>query len=87
MSQRNTTEEKIVKSDSIYCNQLVNMLVNSLLKYEKKSLAYIIYLAMKKIQPKNRNKSNPLYVCCLLGASQKHSGRISFFFNFKNMFF
>ncbi|XLS91383.1 hypothetical protein HN51_067391 [Arachis hypogaea] len=43
MSRRGTVEEKIVKSDPIYRNRLVNMLVNP---YQ------IIYRAMKKIQQK-----------------------------------
>ncbi|KAL8519377.1 hypothetical protein ACS0TY_010349 [Phlomoides rotata] len=61
MSRRGTAEEKIAKSDPIYRNRLVNMLVNRILKHEKKSLAYqIIYRAMKKIQQKT--ETNPLSV-------------------------
>lgn len=53
MSRRGTAEEKTAKSDPIYRNRLVNMLVNRILKHGKKSLAYqIIYGAMKKIQQK-----------------------------------
>jgi len=40
MSRRGTAEEKIAKSDPIYRNRLVNMLVNRILKHGKKSLAY-----------------------------------------------
>ncbi|RZB82692.1 30S ribosomal protein S7, chloroplastic [Glycine soja] len=44
MSRRGIAEEKIAKSDPIYRNRLVNMLVNRILKHGKKSLAYqIIY--------------------------------------------
>ncbi|MFS7903758.1 putative ribosomal protein S5/S7 [Helianthus anomalus] len=44
MSRRGTAEEKTAKSDPIYRNRLVNMLVNRILKHGKKSLAYqIIY--------------------------------------------
>nr|YP_009266764.1 ribosomal protein S7 [Erythroxylum novogranatense]ANK79228.1 ribosomal protein S7 [Erythroxylum novogranatense] len=53
MSRRGTAEGKTAKSDPIYRNRLVNMLVNPILKHGKKSLAYpIIYRAMKKIQQK-----------------------------------
>ena len=56
MSRRGTTEEKTAKSDPIYRNRLVNMLVNRILKHGKKSLAYqIIYRAMKKIQQKRHH--------------------------------
>jgi small subunit ribosomal protein S7 len=57
MSHRGTTEKRTSKSDPIFCNQLVNMVVNRIMKDEKKSLAYqILYRAMKKIQQKT-NKS------------------------------
>ncbi|CAN6441067.1 unnamed protein product [Victoria cruziana] len=59
MSCRGTAEEKTAKSDPIYGNRLVNMLVNRILKHGKKSLAYqIIYRAVKKIQQKT--ETNPL---------------------------
>lgn len=58
MSRRGTAEEKIEKSDPIYRNRLVNMLVNRILKHGKKSLAY--QRAMKKIQQKT--ETNPLSV-------------------------
>ncbi|KAL6511431.1 NAD(P)H-quinone oxidoreductase subunit 2 A, chloroplastic [Orobanche minor] len=61
MSRRGTAEEKTAKSDPIYSNRLVNMLVNRILKHGKKSLAYqIIYRAMKQIQKKT--ETNPLSV-------------------------
>ncbi|KAL5555598.1 hypothetical protein UlMin_037834 [Ulmus minor] len=61
MSRRRTAEEKITKSDPIYRNRLVNMLVNHILKHGKKSLAYqIIYRSMKKIQQKT--ETNPLSI-------------------------
>ncbi|MCO5561227.1 hypothetical protein L7F22_014848 [Adiantum nelumboides] len=59
MSRRGTAEKKTAKSDPIYRNRLVNMLVNRILKHGKKSLAYqIIYRAVKKIQQKT--ETNPL---------------------------
>nr|QHN54991.1 ribosomal protein S7 [Anchomanes hookeri]QHN55005.1 ribosomal protein S7 [Anchomanes hookeri] len=61
MSRRGTAEKKTAKSDPIYRNRLVNMLVNRILKHGKKSLAYqIIYRALKKVQEKR--KTNPLSV-------------------------
>src|SRR5690606_16201514 len=61
MSRRGTAEEKTAKSDPIYRNRLVNMLVNRILKHGKKSLAYqIIYRALKKIQ--HKTETNPLSV-------------------------
>nr|YP_009532201.1 ribosomal protein S7 [Lamprocapnos spectabilis]YP_009532225.1 ribosomal protein S7 [Lamprocapnos spectabilis]AYA29312.1 ribosomal protein S7 [Lamprocapnos spectabilis]AYA29336.1 ribosomal protein S7 [Lamprocapnos spectabilis] len=61
MSRRGTAEEKTAKSDPIYRNRLVNMLVNRILKHGKKALAYqILYRALKKIQQKT--KKNPLSV-------------------------
>nr|YP_009628314.1 ribosomal protein S7 [Greenwayodendron suaveolens]QBO27031.1 ribosomal protein S7 [Greenwayodendron suaveolens] len=61
MSRRGTAEKKTAKSDPIYRNRLVNMLVNRILKHGKKSLAYkILYRAAKKIQQKT--ETNPLYV-------------------------
>nr|YP_009732837.1 ribosomal protein S7 [Diphyscium foliosum]QHU77183.1 ribosomal protein S7 [Diphyscium foliosum] len=61
MSRRSTTGKKTGKSDPIYRNRLVNMLVNRILKNGKKSLAYrILYKAMKNI--KQRTKKNPLSV-------------------------
>ena len=61
MSRRGTAEEKTAKSDPIYRNRLVNMLVNRILKHGKKSLAYqIIYRAVKKIQ--QETETNPLSV-------------------------
>nr|YP_009407301.1 ribosomal protein S7 [Drosera regia]YP_009407307.1 ribosomal protein S7 [Drosera regia]ASA46225.1 ribosomal protein S7 [Drosera regia]ASA46260.1 ribosomal protein S7 [Drosera regia] len=61
MSRRGTAEEKTAKSDPIYRNRLVHMLVNRILKHGKKSLAYkILYRALKKIQQKTER--NPLSV-------------------------
>nr|YP_009946762.1 ribosomal protein S7 [Incarvillea sinensis]YP_009946779.1 ribosomal protein S7 [Incarvillea sinensis]QOE76754.1 ribosomal protein S7 [Incarvillea sinensis]QOE76771.1 ribosomal protein S7 [Incarvillea sinensis] len=61
MSRRGTAEKKRAKSDPIYRNRLVNMLVNRILKHGKKSLAYqIFYRAMKNIQQKKER--NPLSV-------------------------
>ncbi|KAF4360010.1 hypothetical protein F8388_004517 [Cannabis sativa] len=51
MSRRGSAEEKTAKSDPLYRNRLVNMLVNP---YQ------IIYQAMKKIQQKT--ETNPLFV-------------------------
>jgi small subunit ribosomal protein S7 len=61
MPRRGTAKKKKVKSDPIYRNRLVNMLVNRILKHGKKSLAYqILYRALKKIQQKT--EKNPLLV-------------------------
>nr|YP_010965733.1 ribosomal protein S7 [Opuntia aureispina]YP_010965965.1 ribosomal protein S7 [Opuntia chisosensis]YP_010966039.1 ribosomal protein S7 [Opuntia chlorotica]YP_010966695.1 ribosomal protein S7 [Opuntia macrocentra]WNM91816.1 ribosomal protein S7 [Opuntia aureispina]WNM92121.1 ribosomal protein S7 [Opuntia chisosensis]WNM92195.1 ribosomal protein S7 [Opuntia chlorotica]WNM92925.1 ribosomal protein S7 [Opuntia macrocentra] len=61
MSRRGTVEEKTAKSDPIYRNRLVNMLVNRILKRGKKSLAYqIFYRALKEIQ--QTTKKNPIFV-------------------------
>ncbi|MCD9645240.1 40S ribosomal protein [Datura stramonium] len=60
MSHRGTAE-KTAKSDPIYRNRLVNMLVNLILKCGKKSLAYqIIYRSVKNIQKKT--ETNPLSI-------------------------
>lgn len=54
-------KKKTGKSDPIYRNRLVNMMVNRILKHGKKSLAYqILYKAMKNI--KQKTKKNPLSV-------------------------
>nr|QWW92759.1 ribosomal protein S7 [Thuidium sp. 49197] len=61
MSRRSTVEKKTAKSDPIYRNRLVNMMVNRIIKHGKKSLAYrILYKAMKNIRQKT--KKNPLSV-------------------------
>ncbi|VAI08104.1 unnamed protein product [Triticum turgidum subsp. durum] len=61
MSRRGTAEKKTAKSDPIFRNRLVNMVVNRILKDGKKSLAYqILYRAVKKIQQKI--ETNPLLV-------------------------
>lgn len=61
MSRRSTIEKKTAKSDPIYRNRLVNMMVNRIIKHGKKSLAYrILYKAMKDI--KQKTKKNPLSV-------------------------
>jgi small subunit ribosomal protein S7 len=61
MSRRGTAEEKTAKSDTIYRNRLVKMLVNRILKPGKKSFDYlIIYRALKKIQ--HKTETNPLSV-------------------------
>ena len=61
MSRRGTAEKRTAKSDPIFRNRLVNMVVNRILKDGKKSLAYqILYRAVKKIQQKT--ETNPLLV-------------------------
>nr|QWZ47636.1 ribosomal protein S7 [Plagiomnium acutum] len=61
MSRRSTIEKKTGKSDPIYRNRLVNMMVNRILKHGKKSLAYrILYRAMENI--KRKTKKNPLSI-------------------------
>nr|YP_009141441.1 ribosomal protein S7 [Lathyrus odoratus]AIL55967.1 ribosomal protein S7 [Lathyrus odoratus] len=62
MSRRGTAENKIQKSDPIYRNRVVNMLINHIMKHGKKALAYrIFYRALKRIQQKTGQK-NPLHV-------------------------
>ncbi|VAH04391.1 unnamed protein product [Triticum turgidum subsp. durum] len=61
MSRRGTAEKRTAKSDPIFRNRLVNMVVNHIMKDGKKSLAYqILYRAVKKIQQKT--ETNPLLV-------------------------
>nr|WRK67997.1 ribosomal protein S7 [Phylloglossum drummondii] len=56
MSRRNDT-----KTDPIYRNRLVNMLVNRILRHGKKSLAYqILYNAMMNVERETRY--NPLFI-------------------------
>ncbi|KAL6599058.1 hypothetical protein ACP70R_045922 [Stipagrostis hirtigluma subsp. patula] len=56
-----TAEKRTAKSDPIFRNRLVNMVVNRIMKDGKKSLAYqILYRAVKKIQQKT--ETNPLLV-------------------------
>nr|QYB21929.1 ribosomal protein S7 [Papuacedrus papuana] len=61
MSRQGTVEKKLDQFDPIYHNQLVNMVVNRILKHGKKSLAYrIFYQSLKKI--KQKTEKNPLIV-------------------------
>ncbi|KQJ89171.1 hypothetical protein BRADI_4g23940v3 [Brachypodium distachyon] len=61
MSRRGTAEKRTAKSDPIFLNRLVNMVVNRIMKDGKKSLAYqILYRAVKIIQQKT--ETNPLLV-------------------------
>jgi len=58
MSRQNNEEKKIGKLDLIYRNQLVNMLVNCILRHGKKSLAYqILYKIDEKYKAKDKEKS------------------------------
>nr|ABO32262.1 ribosomal protein S7 [Aphelia brizula] len=60
MSRRGTAEKITAKSDPIYRNRLVNMVVNRIMKHGKKALAYqIFYRAAQKIQ---QTETNPLFV-------------------------
>ncbi|VAH75110.1 unnamed protein product [Triticum turgidum subsp. durum] len=61
MSRRGTAEKRTAKSDPIFHNRLVNMVVNRIMKDGKNSLDYqILYRAVKKIQQKT--ETNPLLV-------------------------
>nr|YP_005352922.1 ribosomal protein S7 [Mankyua chejuensis]ADZ47954.1 ribosomal protein S7 [Mankyua chejuensis]AJJ48584.1 ribosomal protein S7 [Mankyua chejuensis] len=61
MSRRKKTGGGVAKSDPIYRNRLVNMLVNRILKNGKKSLAYgILYRAMEHV--KRTTGKNPLSI-------------------------
>ncbi|XBI71775.1 hypothetical protein VPH35_065904 [Triticum aestivum] len=61
MSHRGTVEKRTTKSYPFFRNRLVNMVVNRIMKTEKKSLAYqILYRAVNKIQQKT--ETYPLLV-------------------------
>ncbi|KAL7105970.1 hypothetical protein ACP275_07G081400 [Erythranthe tilingii] len=58
MSRRGTTEEKTAKSDPIYRNRLVKMLVNCIMKHGKKIIGLSNYLSShENNSTKDRNKS------------------------------
>ena len=58
MSCQGTAEEKTAKSDPIYCNRLVNMLVNYILKHRKKIIGLSNYLlSYEKDSTKDTSKS------------------------------
>jgi small subunit ribosomal protein S7 len=60
MSRRSNAKKKTAKSDPIYHNRLVNMVVNRIIKNGKKTLAYrILYRAIKNIQQKTDICSMP----------------------------
>nr|YP_009561579.1 ribosomal protein S7 [Commiphora foliacea]QAT19667.1 ribosomal protein S7 [Commiphora foliacea] len=62
MSRRGTTEEKTAKSDPIYRNRLVNMLVNRILKHGKKIIGLSNYLSsLEKDSTKDRKKIHYLF--------------------------
>nr|ABK23645.1 unknown [Picea sitchensis] len=69
MSRRSTAEKKTAKSDPIYHNRLVNMVVNRILKNGKKSLTYRVPIEIRSTQGK------VLAIRWLLGASRKRPGR------------
>nr|YP_003934348.1 ribosomal protein S7 [Monsonia speciosa]ACH47732.1 ribosomal protein S7 [Monsonia speciosa]ADJ66483.1 ribosomal protein S7 [Monsonia speciosa] len=63
MSRRGTAtaEKKTEKTDPIYRNRLVNMVVNRILKHGKKAVAYqILYRALKKIEQKEKRDPVPV---------------------------
>ncbi|KAJ9145995.1 hypothetical protein P3X46_028318 [Hevea brasiliensis] len=74
MSRRGNAEEKTVKSNPIYRNRLVNMLVNRILKHGKKSFAYQIIDRQVPIEI-GSTQGKALAIHWLLGASQKHPSR------------
>ncbi|CAA7391274.1 unnamed protein product [Spirodela intermedia] len=58
MSRRGTAGKKTAKSDPIYRNRLVNMLVNRILKHGKKIIGLSNYLSSReKDSTEDRNKS------------------------------
>ncbi|KAJ8438599.1 hypothetical protein Cgig2_010383 [Carnegiea gigantea] len=62
MSCRGTIEKGTAKSDPIYRNRLVNMLVNRILKREKKIIGLSNYLSSPQNDlPKERNKSTTCF--------------------------
>nr|YP_009589750.1 ribosomal protein S7 [Selaginella sanguinolenta]YP_009589793.1 ribosomal protein S7 [Selaginella sanguinolenta]QGU93091.1 ribosomal protein S7 [Selaginella nummulariifolia]QGU93161.1 ribosomal protein S7 [Selaginella rossii]QBL76332.1 ribosomal protein S7 [Selaginella sanguinolenta]QBL76371.1 ribosomal protein S7 [Selaginella sanguinolenta]QGU93135.1 ribosomal protein S7 [Selaginella nummulariifolia] len=61
MSRRSNAGGANAKADPVYCNRLVNVLVNHALKHGKKSLAYgIPYNAMRDVERETKN--NPLSI-------------------------
>nr|AHZ58020.1 ribosomal protein S7 [Tmesipteris elongata]AHZ58039.1 ribosomal protein S7 [Tmesipteris elongata] len=61
MSRQSETKKRTAKSDPIYRNRSVSMLINHILKDGEKSLAHkILYRAMKQI--KRKTNKNPLSV-------------------------
>nr|AVX48102.1 ribosomal protein S7 [Sciaphila thaidanica] len=51
----------IKRVDPIYCNKLINLLINYVIKRGKRSLSYkIIYKTMEEI--KKITKENPIYI-------------------------
>ncbi|CAL5368741.1 unnamed protein product [Camellia sinensis] len=62
MSRRGTAKEKTAKSDPIYRNRLVNMLVNRILKHGKKIIGLSNYLSShEKDSTKDRKQIHYLF--------------------------
>ena len=61
MARRRTPPKPIVSPDPIYQNRLIEMIVNSIMKKGKKSLAYhICYQAVSKIQIATKTDAIPV---------------------------
>nr|BCN41384.1 ribosomal protein S7 [Stauntonia hexaphylla] len=77
MSRRGTTEEKTAKSDPIYRNRLVNMLVNRILKHGKKKIIGLSnYLSnLEKDSTKDRNKSTIYFTSSNTWSNSRYSSK------------
>ncbi|TYJ23933.1 hypothetical protein E1A91_A08G226600v1 [Gossypium mustelinum] len=76
MSRRGTAEEKIVKFDLIYRNQLVNMLVNRILKHGKETIGLSNYLSsLKKDSTKDRNKSTICFTSSNMWSNSRYNSK------------
>ncbi|TYG94639.1 hypothetical protein ES288_A11G204100v1 [Gossypium darwinii] len=76
MSRRGTAEEKTAKSDPIYRNRLVNMLVNRILKHGKKIIGLSNYLSsLEKDSTKDRNKSTICFTSSNTWSNSRYSSK------------
>ncbi|KAL5862363.1 hypothetical protein ACOSQ4_003659 [Xanthoceras sorbifolium] len=77
MSRRGTTEEKTAKSDPIYRNRLVNMLVNRILKHGKKIIGLSNYLSsLEKDSTKDRKKSTIRFTSSNMWSNSRYSSKV-----------
>nr|VDD65988.1 unnamed protein product [Brassica oleracea] len=75
MSRRGTAEEKTAKSDPIYRNRLVNMLVNRILKHGK-IIGLSNYLSsLEKDSTKDRNKSTICFTSSNTWSNSRYSSK------------
>ncbi|KAF1864759.1 hypothetical protein Lal_00039931 [Lupinus albus] len=76
MSWRGSAEEKTAKSDHIFCNRLVNILVNRILKHTKKITGLSNYLSSyEKDLAKDRNKSTICFTSRKTWSNSRYSSK------------